>query len=193
MTIHIGYVGASITDRAVLGYHSKRVAGQSFWPVQEDGSGTLWRWLDMTATYLDPYDQALDTYPDTDRIWWQVAMHTDDLNGKNSNARYPLNDEQLYELAVEVRDALNARSGGLPLYVSGMAHYSPANLCPQVNDATLSRLDVLARRLISEGGCKPGPLMPALTRGQVVTSRLGCHQSGEGQRAHGQVLKNFFG
>ena len=181
----VGVVGGSITKLAVQGYRDQ--GGTIIWPPYDIGGGTIFAWLDDPA-YFHLYEQMLSQFPNTSRVWWQLAAHDYDLPG--------VTQQQLYTTSVTVLNGIRQRTGpNTVVMASVMADYAPDTDC-YLNGIVVqapTKLQAVLDRLVSEGLVTAGPRMPTLHRDELQDNGDNCHQNTLGQQHHGRVLHDYFG
>lgn len=174
--MNVGYVGGSITQLAVKGYHT--VGGNSLWPAMRGyGGGTVNKWVDPDTypTYWALFDEQQRLRP-AQVVWWQLAMHTRDMG---------LVPKGLHAAALDVLQLIHAHCPGAVVEAAPFAFYADAT-CRSVTPATHAAVQAVTAQLVAEGHVAPGPVMPPLHTGDVNTR--GCHQNLTGRTLHGRAL-----
>jgi hypothetical protein len=180
----VGVVGGSITKLAVQGYRD--LGGTVIWPPYQIGGGTIFAWQN-NPTYFTLYQQMLNQFPTTSKVWWQLAAHDYDLQG--------LTLQQIYATSVAVLNGIRQRTGtNTVVTASVMADYAPDTGCYLNNTVVQApaKLQAVLDRLVSEGRVVAGPHMPTLHRDELQDNGDNCHQNTLGQQHHGRVLHDYF-
>jgi hypothetical protein len=193
-TSQIGYVGCSMTVGAVDGYLAS--GGTSLWLSASDsyGGGGVTYWAqtlnnnigNTSNKYWPWFQDALNDYPSTTVIWWQLCALADEDG----------NDEALLEDARAVRDEIKRRVPQATIYVSSQPSYSDPGssvdpVCSIAGSNGPRRMEELAAKLVLEGGVEQGPVVGPLTPDMLLKD--GCHANSEGERFMGQQVAEFFG
>ncbi|MGZ8184383.1 MAG: thrombospondin type 3 repeat-containing protein [Methylobacter sp.] len=178
----IGYVGCSMTEDTVEGYHD--LGGTSLWPDAEGvyGGGGVTEWasaLNDSSRYWFWFQETLNDHPETSMVWWQLCTSADEEGS----------DQQLLEDARAIRDEIRRRAPNATIYVSSQPDYAD-QVCKIAGPDGPQKMQDLAAQLVSEGGVETGPVIGPLTSDQVGND--GCHANTEGKVFMGQQLMEFF-
>jgi hypothetical protein len=178
-TAPVAYVGCSVSEMSVLGYHS--VGGVRMWPSNgKYDSGLVSTWAgSLTSRWWQAFDAMNVQHPGADQVWWELCVQT----GQTM--------VQLDADAQIVLARIHARMPGVPVYVSSLAPY-PDHLCATTGLDGIANGQAEADALVASGDALAGPVMAPLDNAHVYAGST-CHPNVKGQKLEGQILLGFFG
>lgn len=188
----VGYVGCSVSNNAVSGYHL--IGGTRFWPVIGSyGGGSLQDWAAGIGHRNDrrwaDFQSYLATEPPS-QIWVQWCSRIGENHATDHRA------------AADVILEIKRLAPGVPIYVSAQNDYVWPHICaitgpdgpPRMR--ALSNIETVVRQ--AKLGPNVGSLrsrygIPSIPAGDETTPD-GCHANRAGEtRVLGPALKKFFG
>lgn len=181
----VGWIGCSNTIR-VADEAAAVGVDDAFWPGRENGrrgheygGGVFWRWADETGEEWQRFVEYMDTYPDTQRVFWMMCNH---YMGDTE-----LSQEDIDDLTT-IAQRVNQQYPQVVLYASGV-HTAPE--CRRVGS---HGIDVVAADWVSDGrfaNVTRGPVLTTMVAG-VTTIRDNCHQTTEGAAMQMADVAEFF-
>lgn len=174
MSITIGYIGGSITQLPVGGYHA--VTDENlFWPaITAYGGGRVSTW-NTNPLYWSAFNKHAALRP-PDVVWWMLTIKDDDM----------VSTRQINKWARNILDTLRNTGFTGPVYASAMPKYpdgscSQINLAPAESDRLLSTL--LGKGLVSMGP----PVLPLYAK----DTKDGCHHNATAAARQGIILAEW--
>ena len=188
-----GVVGSSLARWAIVGYNS--IGGSRGWSneaVAEYGGGGIMAWLDgigsPSSRYWTLFRVGLEREPDTDQIWWQIAVAQ--RNDPPPVALLPSDQQAVLRVAEEIRAIAGQ---GMVMFVSPMPEFSEATGCSVPGSAGVELAQLMTDFAVSQGVALRGPDMQRITTQNYNGPQDPCHQGEAGRVQHGQALLDFFG
>ena len=176
----VAYVGCSVSEMSVLGYHVD--GGIRFWPSNskyDSGFVSTWAGPLTNNRWWTAFDNMNLQHPGATQVWWQLCVQT----GQTM--------QQLDADAQVVLTRIHGKLPGATVYVSALPEFSD-HVCATTGLDGIANAETERDALVAAGEAEVGPVMPPLDLRHVYLGNT-CHPNYQGQKLEGMALLGFFG